>query len=424
MKRKVVASVLLAAMATSALAGCGGGNAASGSNASNASASNAASGSTAASSTKEASSGVKEFSLFVDDASQTGDYVMMPILEKQTGIKVDVVNYNYDLAKEKYSLALSSGEYADCIGGWCLTDTDILKYGVGKKTFVPLEDYFKDCPNISAILDLEGVRDAMTAPDGHIYSIPYVVSTPEVDFNLYINTRWLKNVGMEMPKTTDELEAVLKAFKEKDANGNGDANDEIPMSFDPDNKHIGYLAGYFGKPIDVNGFGVDGDKLVFGATNDEYKQALTWLNKLYGEGLIDPETFTQDKATWKARGGQDIYGVCMMYSSADIMPYDAGTKPDWEPLPILDGGNGEKPVWLKSSYGTTVYKNQVVITDNAKDPAMICKWWDNLFSLENSIQTQKGPLDITLFKEDNGYRAIDLSTLSEEDQKKYSWDNL
>ena len=33
-----------------------------------------------------------------------------------------------------------------------------------------------------------------------------------------------------MPTTTDELRTVLEAFRDQDANGNGDPNDEIPYS--------------------------------------------------------------------------------------------------------------------------------------------------------------------------------------------------
>ena len=47
-----------------------------------------------------------------------------------------------------------------------------------------------------------------------------------------------------MPTTTEELREVLRAFKEQDANGNGDPNDEIPLSGSPENLHLGYLAGY------------------------------------------------------------------------------------------------------------------------------------------------------------------------------------
>lgn len=369
--------------------------------------------------------GTYTFSLFVDDSSETGEYYMMDELQKQTGITVDLKYYPYDVAKEKYSLALSSGEYADCIGGWTITDTDILTYGVDMGIFVPLEDYFKKyCPNITAMLELEGVREAMTAPDGHIYSVPYVLEAPEVDFNPYINTKWLSNLGLEMPTTTEELRTVLRAFKEQDANGNGDATDEIPFAFDPDNRHLGYLCGWFGMSVDNYGFTMTDDKLTFGANTEQFKNGIKYLNSLYKEGLLDPEMFTQDKSQWKAKGGQNLYGVCMMYGSGDIMPYDAGKTPDWSPLPVLDAEDGSTPVYLKNTYGTTVLKNQVVITDNAKDPAAICRWWDNVMALDNSVQINNGPLDKVVFKEGDGYRTIDINTLSEEEQTKYNWSNL
>lgn len=369
--------------------------------------------------------GTYTFSLFVDDSNENGQWAMMPILEEQTGIKVDVQYSAYEIAKEKYGLALSSGDYADSIGGWCISDTDVLTYGMNMGVFIPLEDYIeKYCPNITALLNMEGVRETMTAPDGHIYSIPYVMEAPQVDFNPYINTRWLKNVGMEIPTTTQELHDVLVAFKEKDANGNGDPTDEIPFAFDPDNRHLGYLCGYFGVSTDIYGFTMENGELTFGANRDEYKKGIQWLSNLYAEGLLDQEMFTQDKSQWKAKGGQDLYGVSMMYASPDIMPYDAGEEPEWVPLPVLTGEDGKKPVWLKSTYGTQVLKNQVVITDNAKNPEAILRWWDNVLALENSLQTQKGPINVTLFKEGESYRVIDTATLPEADQKKYNWNNL
>ena len=47
---------------------------------------------------------------------------------------------------------------------------------------------------------------------------------------MWINKAWLDRVGMEVPQTTEEFKEVLRAFKEQDANGNGDPNDEIPLS--------------------------------------------------------------------------------------------------------------------------------------------------------------------------------------------------
>lgn len=368
--------------------------------------------------------GAYSFSLFVD-AQDGGNTLMFPVLKEQTGVDVEVQGFAYDIAQEKYSLALGSGDYADCIGGWILSASDVLTYGVDMGIFVPLEEYFeKYCPKITEVLNLEGVREAMTAPDGHIYSIPYAIEAPLVDYNPYINMRWLENVNMEMPTTTEEFREVLRAFKEQDANGNGDPNDEIPLSGSPENLHLGYLCGYFGCSIDNNGFTMDGDQLVFGATSQQYKKGIEYLASLYAEGLIDPELFTQDAPTWSARGGQDIFGACIMYASGDINPYPAGTIPEWEAVPVLKGEGVDKPVWLRNTYGTSVLKNQVVITDNAEHPEIICRWWDNFFELDNAVMSQHGDENVVTKHEDGSYTKIDIATMSEEDQEKYSWGNL
>ena len=44
-------------------------------------------------------------------------------------------------------------------------------------------------------------------------------------YRAWINQTWLDNLGLEMPTTPEELYTVLKAFKEQDANGNGDPGD-------------------------------------------------------------------------------------------------------------------------------------------------------------------------------------------------------
>lgn len=55
---------------------------------------------------------------------------------------------------------------------------------------------------------------------------------------IYINEGWLENLGLDRPKTLDDLYDVLKAFKEQDANGNGDPNDESPLGFRKNSYHV------------------------------------------------------------------------------------------------------------------------------------------------------------------------------------------
>lgn len=432
MKKKLVALVLLTAMAVTTLAGCGGSDS-----------------SASAGDTKEeyvpaevdedgkvdgimyaeglpiVDEGAYTFSIFCDDSSSTGEFYMLDVFKEQTNVDIDLQIYAYENATEKLNLALNSGTYADVIGGWTLSDAMVLTYGVEQGVFIPLEDIFAEyCPNITAILDLPGVREKMTAPDGHIYTIPYVCGDTTVGYSPYINSRWLENVGMDMPTTTDEFEAVLKAFKEQDANGNGDTTDEIPFSADPNNKHLEAMAGWFGLPMNKQGLTVlDDGETAFAATSTTYREFLSWFNKLYEQGLVDTEIFTQDSATWEGKGNQDMYGVSIAYGSSEYAGYVQGVeKSEYDALPVLNADNGG--IWLRDTPGNSVYRTQAVITDNAEHPEIIARWFDNAFELENGIGCSIGPVGVVTFKEGDGYRQIDSSTLDEETQEKVSWGNL
>ena len=431
MKKKAVALVLAAAMCVTSLAGCG---------SSTASTTENASGEVSEAVVDESGKvdgvmykvglplvdeGTYGFSIFCDDSKEKPEYYMLDELKKQTNVDVEMRIFPYETATERLNLDLNSGDYADVVGGWTLSDSMILTYGVNQGVFIPLEDYFAEyCPRITEILDLPGVREEMTAPDGHIYAIPYVCDDTKVGYSPYINGRWLKNVGMDMPTTTEEFEAVLKAFKEQDANGNGDPNDEIPFSADPNNKHIESMTGWFGLPMGKSGIGILDDEVVFAGASSTYREFLSWFNSLYEQGLIDLEIFTQDSSTWEGKGNRDLYGVSIAYGSGEFsgIVLEGGEKSEFDVLPVLNTDKGG--MWMRDTNGFSVYRTQAVITDNAEHPEVICRWFDNAFQLENGIGCNRGPVGTVVFKEDDGYRAIDVKTLSEEDQEKFSWGNL
>ena len=431
MKKKAVALVLAAAMCVTSLAGCG---------SSTASTTENASGEVSEAVVDESGKvdgvmykvglplvdeGTYGFSIFCDDSKEKPEYYMLDEFKKQTNVDVEMRIFPYETATERLNLDLNSGDYADVVGGWTLSDSMILTYGVNQGVFIPLEDYFAEyCPRITEILDLPGVREEMTAPDGHIYAIPYVCDDIKVGYSPYINGRWLKNVGMDIPTTTEEFEAVLKAFKEQDANGNGDPNDEIPFSADPNNKHIESMTGWFGLPMGKSGIGILDDEVVFAGASSTYREFLSWFNSLYEQGLIDLEIFTQDSSTWEGKGNRDLYGVSIAYGSGEFsgIVLEGGEKSEFDVLPVLNTDKGG--MWMRDTNGFSVYRTQAVITDNAEHPEVICRWFDNAFQLENGIGCNRGPVGTVVFKEDDGYRAIDVKTLSEEDQEKFSWGNL
>ena len=381
------------------------------------------------------------FTMLIDDSYTAEDHALMyDYLEEQTNVHVELMLFPYQTALERMNIMLSTGNYPDVIAGWLLGTKNILNEGMTDGIFLPLDELIDAyCPNITEVLDIPGVRASMTLPDGHIYSIPYVVGEPEATFKPYINQIWLENVGMDMPTTPEELKEVLIAFRDNDANGNGELDDEIPFSGDPNNLNLGMLAGWWG--VDAFGGGdypyfsmVDG-KLLFGANTDEYRTFLEYFADLYAEGLVDPEIFTQDLETWKAKGKDDLYGVSIAYGPGDfISDYDKETEPElrekygWNRftvLPVLAGC--ENPIFHRNSYGVTLFRTQMAITNKCDEEkaGIILRWFDNLYTEENSRQSQSGLLGSKLEKIGDGvYRELDMSDWTEEQKTAQDWGHI
>jgi len=375
-----------------------------------------------------------EFTIMVDGSTLPEDILMLEVLNTETGVTAKLQTQPYQVMLETMGIALNTGAYPEVIGGWLLGRQDIIDLS-SDGTIIPLEALIdKYCPNIKEALDIPGVRDAFTLPDGHIYTIPYVIEAPKVGFLPFINEKWLDNLNLEMPTTPAELKEVLIAFRDNDANGNGDATDEIPFSGDPNNLNITLLAGWWG--VDAYSGGdypyhaiVDGD-IVFNGADDAVKEMVLFFADLYKEGLIDTELFTQDLAMWKAKGDADRYGVSIAYGPGDFYKdYEPSDDPvygknDFTHLPVLLGV--ENPVFHRGGYGVDMFRTQVVLTDKCDEEtaAIILRWFDNSFTRDNSAQIQWGPFDIRLKKEsDQLYLSTDDSEWDQAKKDKYSWGN-
>jgi len=375
----------------------------------------------------------ESFTMFVDDNGLAEDKLMFPVLEEQTNVHVDLTLVPYQAALERLNIMLNSGDYPDVIGGWLLNDNSILTNGMQEKIFIPIDGMIETySPRMREILEIGGVRRTMTLPDGHIYTIPYVIGEPIVSFNPWINSVWLSDLGLQMPSTTEELRDVLRAFKDADPAGGGRT---IPFSGDPNNLSLGSFAGWWGVDASVAGtnryFGMVDGQLVFGPAQEGYKQMIKFFAEMYAEGLVDPELFTQDLVSWQTKGKNGYYGVSMAYGAGDFAEGDRDMFPDYDnerthydPLPVLQGNPGVRQLWRRNGFGMTTFRTQVAITDNATNPETIIRWWDNAFEVLNSAQIQWGPLGIRLEQvSEFEFRSIPEDTLTEAEKEIYNWGN-
>ncbi|KAF9115691.1 hypothetical protein BGX30_006193, partial [Mortierella sp. GBA39] len=127
------------------------------------------------------------------------------------------------------------------------------------------------------------------------------------DYTLLVRTDIFEKNNIPIPATWDELYTALKKLKEI-------YPDSIPFSdrfqF---NSTLNIAATGFGTKAGW-GFGngltykADKDEFVYTSTTPEYKNMLTYFNKLVSEGLLDKESFTQtdDQATQKFVSGKSF----------------------------------------------------------------------------------------------------------------------
>ncbi|GGE01953.1 extracellular solute-binding protein [Paenibacillus nasutitermitis] len=308
-------------------------------------------------------------------------------MEEMTNLQFDFNTPPAANYAEKKNLAFASGELPDVFFGGQLTPDDEITYGK-QGVLIPLEGLVeKYAPNIQKMFDeYPEIKKSVTAPDGHIYALPSINMAPIAKLPAtWINGNWLKKLGItELPHTTDELYELLTAFKEQDPNGNG-KQDEIPLT----SINLGDI-----RSVLLPAFGIVGrahlvkdGKVIYGAIQPEYKEYVTFMNKLWKEKLLDPGTFSQTMEQKSAKGNAGQIGMF-----TDSLPYltlggDAESSIIHPVLPALSSSADRKPMITQ---GSGMARGTFAITNKSKDPEALIRWVDYLYSPEGEILVHYG----------------------------------
>ena len=232
-------------------------------------------------------------------------------------INLIVDEYNSENWDTQFTLMLAEDNLPDVISNTGMGFAEFNEYA-NDGYFLNLSPYLENLPNLQKLFEeFPSYRQQMTNPDGNIYGLSQLTTINQNGpARGFIDERWLANVGMEVPRTPEELYALLVAFKEQDANGNGDPNDEIPMYI-----HSNYSSRTNAFCILANAYGVYSDsptrKMVVGEdgklfapwTTENWKDLMKYCNKLYEEGLIDTNYITNTTAEFQEKLKNQTLGV-------------------------------------------------------------------------------------------------------------------
>lgn len=365
MKRKI-ALLLTAVMVTGMFAGCG--------NSQNSSGSTGGSSTATASSLENADPDFKYdepvtlSSFFEISPTIMSDFDQETVvnslyyqrLKERTNISIDwkwfAANTTDDSVQKK-SVAIASGDIPDFMivnssQLALLAKSDLINRDIGKIFEAYASDTLMDWTTGEGDAALDSAKDK-----GEIIAIPLVDSSIDGADVLWIRRDWINKLGLEMPKTMEDLYNVMIAFRDQDPDGNGQA-DTLGMVF-----HNNFLSAGLGDATGVfNGFGAypeqwidDGSgKLEYGVADaDTNKEALNYLAKLYQEGLIAQDFSSNDetKGTEPAAAGKAGIQYGQMWNANWPLNATIQNDPeaDWVaiPMPTADGSDIHPQISLK-----------------------------------------------------------------------------
>lgn len=310
-------------------------------------------------------------------ATNVGELPWRQWLGEETGIEVEYIHPPEGGGEEALNVLLASGDYPDMIhyqwpsypGGVArlLSDGVIYELDDLMKEYGPnLSKYYEENPEIAR---------QVKSDDGKFLLVPFIRGTKELRHTSgpVLRKDWLDKENLEPPKTIDEWETVLTAFKEQGC--------EKPFT-----GTLGAIRMVFVNAFDVHrAFYPDNKQVKFGPIEDGYREYLETMADWYAKGLIDSEFSTVDRTIQDSNMTSGKAGSTRAAGGGQVGPYIKAAKekdPEYDlvavPLPTKNAG--EKVKYANSFEFTS--NGHVVITTSCDHPEVAMRFLDYAYSEE------------------------------------------
>lgn len=229
---------------------------------------------------------------YVDSPMDTSVFKAM---RERTNVTVEMsLASSPETAMTEINLLIASGDYPNLINNLSGYYAAGIDSAIDQEVIVNIKDYEDITPNyFEKLRDRDALEDATTV-EGNI-GVVYQVSksTDTIQSGLTLRQDWMEELGVEAPRTYDELHDLLLEFKNK----YGVSQPlYVPKSGTPDTFFDGlgtglsYVMNNEMGSAPWNYVEKDGGlEVVFGFMDDSYFDALKLLNNWYNDGLFNAD---------------------------------------------------------------------------------------------------------------------------------------
>ena len=327
---------------------------------------------------------------------------------------------------EKMNLCIGSGTIPEMMNVNATQYRALLKYDM----IQPLDQYFEDYASdkLKGFVKSGGeeLKKCITNDKGEMMAIPAPSMMVGEMNEMWIRQDWLDKLGLEAPRTWDEMVKVAEAFVTQDPDGNGE-DDTIGILGPGNSNHI--------NDIGDNQFGLDplfcsfqsypqywlqdeDGTVKYGSIQPETRTALEKIQKLYTDKLIDPEMLVRSNCQETLLSGKVGIFFGPWWSGYTFADATLAGEADWRAYftPLSEDGN----YYTHMPDPTSKY---VVVSKSCKNPEAAFKMISYLVANEQHW-TDDGITSSDMSCADfyplwNGYDNADEIEVSTETLEKY-----
>jgi putative aldouronate transport system substrate-binding protein len=313
-------------------------------------------------------------------------------LEKRTGVQVEFVYPPVGQETDNFNLKIASDDLPHIFstppvyaGGY--------QKAVEDDVYLELTSYYDKglMPNIKWLRETnKEINRDIVDDEGHMYFFPMIDIVPSDPWSgLWVREDWVKELGMELPKTIDDWDKMLRGMKA--------AKKVAPLAIDI-TKWYGVATNYaFAGSFETGySFIQKEGKVVYGPIDSGYNQFLSKMNEWYKDGLIDPDFATRDYDSYNANIANGKIGAAgLAYGElGQIKLTGMNNEANFKLTPVLQptSYNGQE-IHLHQD-NATVRGDREYFTTRLKDDGLdeiAVKWKDYWYSQDGGDLASYGP---------------------------------
>lgn len=321
--------------------------------------------------------------------------------EELTNVHIDFIVPAAGSEGEAFQLLFASDSMPDMVYSYPNQTTYSYRAGQDKAIedgyFIDIAEYLDYAPNyLSWLANNDDLRKASYSDTGKLYGMWGVWSGMDsehtyADYGLAIRQDFLDKVGMEVPTTYSEWEAVLTAFKDE-------LGIQAPLytsKFGIDQGEM--MAGYDTAPYWYQRDGV----IQYGPMDDGYRDYLVMMHDWYEKGLLDPDFATRSSSGVTADNDMilnDKVGALTDYGTrlGDTYVSRGATNTDFNlvgaPQPTKDP---DDPTYVEPAYRDNTYTMMVSgvcnsVSAESDNIELAVRWLDGFYAEEIALNANYG----------------------------------